>query len=162
MSKDYARSLDRIHHPILAGLVAEDQNKFCADCAMQQPTWASANLGVFLCLNCSGCHRSIGVHITQVRSITMDAWFPEQIETMKNVGNARARAFWEANVPAGYPVPNENSSRAEMDAWIKAKYVEKKFVASQPPSSLAPAMVPRQFANRQGAGAGAGAPAGPS
>ena len=44
------------------------------------PTWASANLGVYLCLNCSGVHRSLGTHITQVRSITMDAWFPDQIE----------------------------------------------------------------------------------
>ena len=47
---------------------------------MTDPTWASANLGVYLCLNCSGVHRSLGTHITQVRSITMDAWFPDQIE----------------------------------------------------------------------------------
>ena len=48
--------------------------------AFAGPTWASANLGVYLCLNCSGVHRSLGTHITQVRSITMDAWFPDQIE----------------------------------------------------------------------------------
>ena len=47
---------------------------------LADPTWASANLGVYLCLNCSGVHRSLGTHITQVRSITMDAWFPDQIE----------------------------------------------------------------------------------
>ena len=40
----------------------------------------------------------------------MDAWFPDQIEAMKTIGNARARAFWEAGVPANYPVPDENSS----------------------------------------------------
>eukprot|EP01043_Picozoa_sp_COSAG02_P032346 COSAG02_NODE_2156_length_9643_cov_55.052761_15_plen_92_part_00 len=49
-------------------------------CLRTDPTWASANLGVYLCLNCSGVHRSLGTHITQVRSITMDAWFPDQIE----------------------------------------------------------------------------------
>eukprot|EP01052_Picozoa_sp_SAG31_P007153 SAG31_NODE_337_length_17493_cov_5.855755_16_plen_105_part_00 len=102
MSKDYARSLDKIHHKILADLVQSRENACCADCAAARPTWASANLGIFLCLNCSGCHRALGVHISQVRSITMDAWFPDQIETMKTIGNARARAFWEANVPANY------------------------------------------------------------
>ena len=102
MSKDYARSLDKIHHKILQDLVKKPENSFCADCAMRgapscsrcrpkcvrphvpaflaDPTWASANLGVYLCLNCSGVHRSLGTHITQVRSITMDAWFPDQIE----------------------------------------------------------------------------------
>lgn len=55
------------------------------------PTWASANLGIFLCLNCSGCHRSLGVHISQVRSITMDAWFPDQIEVRAHPSPAPIR-----------------------------------------------------------------------
>ena len=173
MSKDYARSLDKIHHKIRAHLLSllrrsslsaepdsaavlvlfavaelrtKPDNKVCADCAMRDPTWASANLGVFLCLDCSGVHRSLGVHITQVRSITMDAWFPDQIKTMQTVGNAKARAFWEANVPAGHSIPNEDSSRAEMEVWIKDKYQNKKFVAQQPMSALTPNPVPRQCA----------------
>ena len=130
----------------VAELRTKPDNKVCADCAMRDPTWASANLGVFLCLDCSGVHRSLGVHITQVRSITMDAWFPDQIKTMQTVGNAKARAFWEANVPAGHSIPNEDSSRAEMEVWIKDKYQNKKFVAQQPMSALTPNPVPRQCA----------------
>jgi stromal membrane-associated protein len=137
------------------------------------PTWASANLGVFLCLNCSGCHRSIGVHITQVRSITMDAWFPDQIEvrchssraarnscahsrvtvcgggqTMKKWGNARARAVWEGNVPGGMEVPDENSSRAQMDVWIRDKYVNKKYFKAVRPDQIIPVVLPRQHAQK--------------
>ncbi len=138
----------------VAELRAKPENRVCADCAQRDPTWASANLGVFLCLNCSGVHRSLGVHITQVRSITMDAWFPDQIKTMQTVGNARARAYWEANVPAGHFIPDENASRSEMEVWIKAKYEQRRFVASQPPSQLAPNPVPRQKS-----GGGGGTPA---
>ena len=35
MSKDYARSLDKIHHKILQDLVKLPENSFCADCAMR-------------------------------------------------------------------------------------------------------------------------------
>ena len=43
------------------------------------PDWASINLGILLCLECSGVHRGLGVHITKVRSATLDtkAWDPE-------------------------------------------------------------------------------------
>eukprot|EP01048_Picozoa_sp_COSAG05_P023171 COSAG05_NODE_4908_length_1331_cov_0.832792_1_plen_243_part_00 len=169
MSKDYARSLDKIHHKILQDLVKHPTNSFCADCAMRgalsasmcrcgplvhspratpDPTWASANLGIFLCLNCSGSHRSIGVHISQVRSITMDAWFPDQIETMKTVGNARARAIWEGKVPAGMHVPDENSNRTDMDVWIRDKYVNKKYFKPCCPADVEPVPMPRQFSQK--------------
>ena len=38
------------------------------------PRWASMNLGIFLCLNCSGIHRRLGVHISKVKSVTLDGW----------------------------------------------------------------------------------------
>eukprot|EP00466_Bigelowiella_natans_P016584 jgi/Bigna1/37297/e_gw1.19.241.1 len=49
-------------------------NQKCADCGKKNPKWASYNLGVLLCLDCSGCHRNLGVHISKVRSLTMDTW----------------------------------------------------------------------------------------
>src|SRR5262245_24337902 len=42
-------------------------------------SFASVNLGVFLCPRCAGLHRKLGTHVSRVKSITQDAWTPEQI-----------------------------------------------------------------------------------
>ncbi len=42
-----------------------------------EPEWASINLGILICLECSGVHRSLGTHISKVRSLTLDKWDPE-------------------------------------------------------------------------------------
>ena len=52
-------------------------NDKCADCNSKKPKWASINMGIMLCIECSGIHRSLGVHISKVRSVTLDDWEPE-------------------------------------------------------------------------------------
>ena len=41
-------------------------NDSCADCGARDPDWASLNLAVLLCIECSGFHRNLGVHISKV------------------------------------------------------------------------------------------------
>ena len=50
---------------ILRALVKSADNKVCVDCKKNDPRWASWNLGCFLCIRCSGIHRSMGTHISK-------------------------------------------------------------------------------------------------
>ncbi|KAL2091116.1 hypothetical protein ACEWY4_013379 [Coilia grayii] len=104
-------------------------NELCADCSQPDPRWASINMGVLLCIECSGIHRSLGVHCSKVRSLTLDSWEPELLKLMCELGNAVINHIYEgACEERGLKKPGPSSSRQEKEAWIKAKYVERKFL----------------------------------
>ena len=132
---------------------ADPENRFCADCHSKNPRWASTNLGVFICIKCAGIHRSIGTHVTKVKSISLDGWEEAQLAVMRRVGNTNGRRIWEATMPENVrrERPNENASSAVLDHWIRAKY-ERKLYFSQaaydevfngaPRAATAPAAAP--------------------
>jgi Putative GTPase activating protein for Arf len=62
------------------------QNPRCAECDNPNPDWASINLGCLLCIECSGVHRSLGVHISKVRSLFLDELEPEEYQMMRRIG----------------------------------------------------------------------------
>ena len=218
------------HRRTLAALLREEPNRRCAECGARGPTWASVNLGVFVCLNCSGerergrgwagvscdpnrafldsccfcawtwarlprtaatrpiaistccwlgggietgapvsaarqkpnarpmppplthptgVHRSLGTHISKVRSATLDTWLPDQVAFVAATGNARAASFWEAKLPPGFARPPEGDMAA-LARFIGDKYREKRYAADGVPPTL-----------ENGVSASAAAPAAP-
>ncbi|XP_060793587.1 arf-GAP with coiled-coil, ANK repeat and PH domain-containing protein 3 isoform X6 [Neoarius graeffei] len=104
-------------------------NDVCCDCGQADPRWASINLGILLCIECSGIHRSLGVHCSKVRSLTLDSWEPELLKLMCELGNSVINHIYEGTCEEqGMKKPGANSPRQEKEAWIRAKYVEKKFL----------------------------------
>lgn len=107
----------------LTKLLQQRDNRTCADCGAPDPKWASANIGVFICLKCCGVHRSLGVHISKVLSVTLDAWSDAEIDAMIEVGgNASANSIYEAYIPKGVSKPRPDASQEHRSNFIRSKY----------------------------------------
>ncbi|XP_051815614.1 stromal membrane-associated protein 1 isoform X5 [Acanthochromis polyacanthus] len=122
--REKAQKLNEQHQAILTKLLREEDNKYCADCEAKGPRWASWNLGVFMCIRCAGIHRNLGVHISRVKSVNLDQWTPEQIQSMVDMGNTRARQLYEAHLPESFRRPQTDQA---VEVFIRDKYERKKY-----------------------------------
>jgi Arf-GAP/SH3 domain/ANK repeat/PH domain-containing protein len=109
---------------------ADQANNLCADCGSGvKAEWVSINLGIILCIECSGIHRSLGTHISKVRSLTLDinSFTADIVELLLLVGNRVANLTWEAKLPVGVK-PTAQATREQRLKYITAKYVERLYV----------------------------------
>ncbi|KAL4586273.1 hypothetical protein LXL04_010909 [Taraxacum kok-saghyz] len=129
----------------LAEFISESGNMCCADCGNPDPKWVCVSFGAFICIKCSGAHRSLGVHISKILSVNLDEWTHEEVNiVIKCGGNAMVNSKLEASIPDTCKKPKPDSCIEERLEFIRRKYELQQFLnsnkqicerASQPPSS---------------------------
>ena len=95
--------------------------------------YASYNLGIFVCANCSQVHRSLGTHISKIKHISLDYFEDSQIRNLMDIGNKKSKLEYEKRIPACYRKPRSNDLPILLEQFIRAKYERKEFSNSQMP-----------------------------
>ena len=91
----------------------------------------SVNLGVLICIECSGIHRSLGVYISQVRSLTLDTLKSEWVARMKEVGNAKSNEEYEEFLPEDFDREALRKKEDWRQEFITDKYVNMKYTSQK-------------------------------
>lgn len=116
----------------------DKNNSYCADCSRTDPTWASLNLGICICIHCAGVHRSLGTHLSRIQSLVLDARVRDYLTIVRALGNTAANGIYEGALQSADFKLKPDATREERTAYITAKYVNKKFakrIVSAPDSA---------------------------
>ncbi|XP_026723028.1 arf-GAP with SH3 domain, ANK repeat and PH domain-containing protein 1-like [Athene cunicularia] len=107
-------------------------NRECCDCSAPDPTWLSINLGILICIECSGIHRQMGVHLSRIQSLSLDKLSTSELLLARNIGNSGFNKIMEVNLPSFSLKPTVHSDMAFRKNFIISKYVEKKYAKRSP------------------------------
>ncbi|XP_010294011.1 PREDICTED: arf-GAP with SH3 domain, ANK repeat and PH domain-containing protein 1, partial [Phaethon lepturus] len=107
-------------------------NRECCDCLAPDPTWLSINLGILICIKCSGIHREMGVHLSRIQSLSLDKLATSELLLARNISNSGFNDIMEANLPSFSLKPTVHSDMAFWKKISISKYVEKKYAKKIP------------------------------
>ena len=120
---------EKVQEQVFNRLLNLPENAVCSDCSSRGPCWVSLDFGVFICINCSGEHRHLGMHITRVRSSKIDNWTHEELEQMQAIGNEWANLYWEGNKSrSSFSKPSNAATPQQRRSFIRDKYVKKLWI----------------------------------
>uniref|UniRef100_A0A182N9G0 Arf-GAP domain-containing protein n=1 Tax=Anopheles dirus TaxID=7168 RepID=A0A182N9G0_9DIPT len=111
------------------------QTDVCGDCGSADPSWASINRGILLCADCCSIHRSLGRHISQVKSLRQGSWQPSVLNFVNQLNAHGANSVWEhllldSSAPKNLkrkPTPKDAVHPTKAD-FIRAKHVQLAYV----------------------------------
>uniref|UniRef100_A0A4W5LZN1 ArfGAP with SH3 domain, ankyrin repeat and PH domain 1 n=1 Tax=Hucho hucho TaxID=62062 RepID=A0A4W5LZN1_9TELE len=129
--------LEDLTKAIIEEVLRMPGNEVCCDCGAADPKWLSTNLGILTCIECSGIHREMGVHISRIQSMELDKLGTSELLLAKNVGNSSFNEIMEENLPCPSPKPTPSSDMTVRKEFINAKYVDHKFARKTCTSSAA-------------------------
>ncbi|XP_078803995.1 arf-GAP with SH3 domain, ANK repeat and PH domain-containing protein 2 isoform X2 [Oryzias latipes] len=112
-------------------------NSSCCDCGAPDPGWLSTNLGILTCIECSGIHREMGVHVSRIQSLSLDSLGTSDLLLARNVGNSGFNEILEANLLSPSLKPSQHSRMAERKGFILSKYQDVHFVRKSHSSAAA-------------------------
>ncbi|XP_023289045.1 arfGAP with SH3 domain, ANK repeat and PH domain-containing protein [Orussus abietinus] len=121
-------SLVELQQAVIRCVMRLPGNDQCCDCSSQNDaTWLSTNFGIIVCIECSGIHRDLGVHISRIQSLTLDNVGTAQLLLARYMTNQAFNEVMEATLHHNLK-PSPTSTMEERYEFIRAKYVDKRYV----------------------------------
>lgn len=107
----------------------------CGDCGALEPGWASVNRCILLCDECCSIHRSLGRHVSQIKSLRKGNWSPSQLLMVRTLNSSGANSIWEHTLLDPYnskggrrkPQPQDSLHTTKAD-FIRSKHQNLSFV----------------------------------
>ena len=91
---------EEIRDKVIKNILSIPSNQSCFDCGNKRPRWSSPYLGILICMECAGRHRSYGTHISFVKSVDLDKWNKKQLKSLELTGNFyMKKQFEKLNIP---------------------------------------------------------------
>ena len=117
-------------HLLAAIRSADVGNAWCAECGSDSRVeWVSINLGIIVCIECSGIHRSMGTHVSKMRSLTLDttSFTQDIVELLLSLGNRVSNMTWEARLDRAQKL-SPTANRDQLMSFITTKYAQRAYV----------------------------------